>query len=90
VPSPYVSHDPSDGRPGWMWPVFIINRDGSWFGMSVCIELMTQMSSATEPTWGKSSLTWIPDAPWCLNSKGDLMSAPVLRSVLISFGIGLP
>jgi hypothetical protein len=30
-----VSHAPSDGRPTWVWPVFIISIDGSWFGMSV-------------------------------------------------------
>jgi hypothetical protein len=35
VPRPYVSHAPIDGRPTWVWPVFIISSDGSWFGMSV-------------------------------------------------------
>src|SRR5262245_57757629 len=35
VPSPYVSHDPIEGRPTCVWPVFIMSIDGSWFGMSV-------------------------------------------------------
>ena len=33
------------GRIGCMLPQFIRSRPGSWFGMSVCIERMTQMSS---------------------------------------------
>src|SRR3954471_21482996 len=35
VPRPYVSHEPSEGRPTCVWPVFIISIDGSWLGMSV-------------------------------------------------------
>jgi hypothetical protein len=35
VPKPHVSHEPSDGRPTWLKPVFIISMAGSWFGMSV-------------------------------------------------------
>ena len=76
-----MSHEPSDGRPTWMWPVFIISIDGSWFGMSVCIERITQMSSAQAPTCGNSSLTSSPLLPYRLNVNGDFISEPVLRSV---------
>jgi hypothetical protein len=29
VPNPYVSHEPSEGRPTCVWPVFIMSIDGS-------------------------------------------------------------
>jgi hypothetical protein len=40
--------------------VFIISSDGSWLGMSVCIDRITQISSAQEPTCGKISQTLEP------------------------------
>ena len=49
--------------------------------MSVCIERMTQMSSAQAPTCGKSSLTSSPLLPYFVNVNGDCISVPVLRSV---------
>ena len=61
--------------------MFIISIDGSWFGMSVYIERMKQMSSAHSPTCGNSSLTSIPALPYFLNANGERISAPVLRSV---------
>ncbi len=64
-----------------MWPVFIISIDGSWFGISVYIDRMKQMSSAHSPTWGNSSLTSIPALPYFLNANGERINAPVLRSV---------
>ena len=76
-----MSHEPIDGRPTWVWPVFIISIDGSWFGMSVYIERMKQMSSAHSPTCGNSSLTSMPALPYFLNVNGERISAPVLRSV---------
>src|SRR6266851_10249401 len=91
VPSPYVSHEPSDGRPTWLCPVFIISMEGSWFGMSVYIERMKQISSAHSPTCGNNSLTSMPHCPYCLNWKGDRINEPVLRSVAIDPpGSGLP
>src|SRR5882724_11504104 len=81
VPSPYVSHDPMDGRPTWLCPVFIINMDGSWFGISVYTDRMKQMSSTHSPTCGNSSLTSMPLFPYFLNWNGDFISVPVLRSV---------
>ena len=49
--------------------------------MSVYIERMTQMSSTHSPTCGNSSLTSMPLWPYFLNVNGDVISAPVLRSV---------
>ncbi len=49
--------------------------------MSVCIERITQMSSAQPPTCGNSSLTSRPLWPYFLNVNGDFISEPVLRSV---------
>ena len=57
---------------------FIISSDGSWFGMSVYIERMTQMSSTHSPTCGNSSLTSMPLWPYFLNVNGERISSPVL------------
>src|SRR5215813_11162331 len=67
TPSPYVSHEPSDGRPAWLKPVFIISIDGSWFGISVFIDRIQQMLSAHSPRLGNRSLTSIPHWPYFLN-----------------------
>ena len=48
-PFPAVSHEPSDGRPTCVWPVFIISIDGSWLGMSVKTERIQQITSAHSP-----------------------------------------
>ena len=48
------------GRIGCVLPQVIISSAGSWFGMSVCIERMTQRSSMHLPTSGKISLTSMP------------------------------
>ena len=59
--------------------------------MSVCIERITQMSSAHAPTCGKSSLTSRPLWPYFVNANGDCMSEPVLRSVAtVPPGSGCP
>ena len=60
VPRPKVSHEPRLGRIGCMLPEFIIKSDGSWFGLSVYIERITQMSSMQPATCGKSSVTSMP------------------------------
>src|SRR5215467_3680116 len=91
VPSPYVSHDPRDGLPAWLNPVFIISIDGSWFGMSVYIDRIQQMSSAIWPTLGNSSLTSMPHCPYFLNWNGERSREPVLRSVRMApLGRGWP
>ena len=58
-----------------------MRSDGSWFGILVCMERMTQMSSIISPTFGNNSLTSIPASPYLLNLNGDLSNPPVLRSV---------
>src|SRR6185436_209341 len=71
-------------------PQFIIIKEGSWLGRSVCMERITQRSSAISAVYGKSSLTSSPLAPYFLNENGDGKAVPVLRSVRKLTGIGLP
>src|ERR1700678_1744231 len=71
VPNPKVSHEPRLGRVGCMLPEFIINSDGSWFGLSVYIERITQMSSMQAATCGKSSVTSMPLCPYGRAEKGE-------------------
>ena len=52
-----------DGRPGMIEPVFMKVWAGSWLICSVTIELMTQISSATEPMWGSWFDNIRPDFP---------------------------
>ena len=40
-----------------------MSSDGSWFGRSVYMERMTQMSSIIAPIFGKISLTSMPLLP---------------------------
>jgi hypothetical protein len=56
------------GRVGVIVPLFIRNRAGPWFGLSVCSERMTQMSSMHSPSFGSSSLTGRPLWPQGLNA----------------------
>src|SRR6185436_7652913 len=71
-------------------PQFIIIKDGSWLGRSVCMERITHKSLADSAVYGKSSLTSNPLWPYFLNEKGDGNAVPVLRSVRKLIGIGLP
>src|SRR4051812_4270616 len=64
-PSPYVTHDPSEGRPGCEKPVLKKICAGAWLNWSVFIDLMKQTSSATEPRCGRTSESSAPDWP-CL------------------------
>ena len=89
-PSPYVTHDPKLGRTCRTSPQFIIISDGSWFGISVCIERTMQRSSTQPPTFEKISLTSVPLWPNVWNSNGEGKAAPVRRSVLSVIGIGFP
>src|SRR5687767_9590499 len=74
LPSPYTSHDPSDGRIGCKFPVCIWISAGSWFGTSVFIDRITQQSSITRARCGSVSLTSIPLCPHLLNFSGDGMN----------------
>src|SRR5262245_57214466 len=71
-------------------PQFIIIKEGSWLGRSVCMERITQRSSANSAVNGKSSLTSRPLLPYFLNENGDGKAVPVLRSVRKLTGSGLP
>src|ERR1700693_2890245 len=90
-PRPYVSQEPIDGRPGTRWPQFIRKSDGSWFGISVYIERITQTSSIESPSLGKISLISMPLLPQRRKAKGEASRLPVLRSVFrLPLGMGWP
>src|SRR5882672_3513489 len=59
-----------------------MKRPGPWFGMSVCIERITQRSSANWERRGKRLLISSPDCPQRRNLNGDGIRLKVLRSVL--------
>ena len=59
-----------------MLPEFIISSDGSWLGLSVYIERITQMSSMQPATCGKSSLTSMPLWPRGRAANGEGMILP--------------
>src|SRR5436305_14075389 len=76
VPSPYVTHAPSDGRPARTEPVFIWQTPPEWLIPSATHDRMTAMSSTTLVRWGSQSETHVPLCPYCLNvrlqaSNGD-------------------
>ena len=89
-PSPYVTHDPKLGRTWRTSPQFIIISDGSWFGISVCIERTMQRSS-TQLADIREDLADL-DAALAelaeLERRGN--AAPVRRSVFSVIGIGFP
>src|ERR1700730_12511081 len=60
--------------------------------LSATIERITHRSSTQVATFGKRSLTAIPDRPCCLNLKGDFKRLPVFvrTSLGVSNGGGLP
>src|SRR3954469_12009654 len=67
APRPYHTHDPIDGRPEIVVPVFMNVCAGSWLIASVVIERMMQGSAAAEPMCGKTSAISCPDLPNRLN-----------------------
>src|SRR5258708_35446797 len=67
APSPYQTHDPIDGRPEMVVPVFMNVCAGSWLIASVVIERMMQRSSTTEPRCSNSSQISAPAFPNLLN-----------------------
>src|SRR5216683_910424 len=91
VPRPYVIHEPIEGRPARLFPVFIINTEGPWLGMSVTIERIWQKSSITPPICGKISLTSVPFCPYLVHVKGERIKLPVANSVRgVAYGSGCP
>src|SRR3712207_934959 len=63
VPSPYVTHAPSDGRPASTEPVFIWHTPPEWLMPSCTHERMTAMSSAMPCMCGTQSLIHSPPLP---------------------------
>ncbi len=63
-----------------MLPEFIIKSDGSWFGLSVYIERITQRSSMQPARWGKSSDHLDAALAPRPGRNGEGMSLPFLRS----------
>src|SRR4051812_19757184 len=78
------------GREKRMSPQFIMSSEGSWFGTSVCIDRMTQSSSACSRSFGKALLISRPLSPHFAKAKGDGYAAPVFRSVRRLKGRGFP
>src|SRR6266550_3914926 len=84
VPRPKVSHEPRLGRIGCMLPEFIIKSDGSWLGLSVYIERITQISSMAAARCGKSSETAMPLWPCGRAENGEGIILPRLRRPVIA------
>src|SRR5262245_10755796 len=68
APRPYQIHEPIDGRPLIVVPVFMNVCAGSWLIASVFIERITHKSSATSAKCGKIDDSSRPDLPHFLNS----------------------
>ena len=85
-----MTQEPKLGRTWRTSPQFISISDGSWLGMSACIERTMQRSSTHSPTFEKISLTSVPLWPNFRNLNGEGNAAPVRRSVFSVMGIGLP
>src|SRR2546421_8376505 len=73
---PYVTHDPTHGKPIRLIPVLISNRAGEWLFVSVKHEWMNAISSTCFARLGKISETQAPDPPCCRNWNGDFISGP--------------
>src|SRR3954469_9561113 len=70
LPTPYVTHDPADGRPWLGEPVYSSSSAGAWLNCSVYIERMKVRSSATLASSGSASEIQAPDLPRCANFCG--------------------
>src|SRR4029078_13022327 len=68
APRPYQTHEPIEGRPEMVVPVFMKVWAGSWLMASVVIERMMHRSSATVATLGKIEAISCPDCPQRMNS----------------------
>src|SRR5258708_33647031 len=72
------------GREKRVEPVFINTVATSCAGMSVYIERITARSSTISPSFGKTSLTSMPDLPCGENLNGEAKATPS------DPGMGLP
>src|SRR5262245_39957480 len=76
LPSPYVTHAPTHGKPMRDMPVLIWNSAGEWLFVSVQHEWTNAMSSTCLARLGKISGTHVPDWPCCFHANGDFISGP--------------
>src|SRR5262249_47491335 len=95
VPRPYVTHDPSDGRPARMDPVFIWQMPAEWLMPSPQHERITARSSAQVAVCGSQSLTHSPPLPCCchfrLHANSGEPNSPIAVMILpTDGGSGLP
>src|SRR3954447_11161286 len=74
LPSPYVTHDPIDGRPARIDPVFIWHTDPTWFSPSALHERNSVMSSTCLAISVYQSDTHIPLCPYCFHVRVDGIS----------------
>src|SRR3954470_15136213 len=67
LPSPYVTHEPTQGNPIRDMPVLIMNNAGEWLFEVVQHEWMNAILSTWPPSFGKISETHLPHCPRRLN-----------------------
>ena len=70
-PKPHESHEPMDGLPLIILPVYINWLAGSWLMASVFMERIRQRSSAIFAVHGRVSLNQVPASPCCVNLKTE-------------------
>ena len=76
LPRPYVTQEPTHGKPIRAMPVFIMKRAGEWLFDSVKTEWRNAILSTCRPRFGKISETILPHSPRGLNRNGDFINAP--------------
>src|SRR5262245_56621281 len=76
LPRPYVTHEPTQGKPMRGKPVLIWNRAGAWLFVSVQHEWTNPILSTCFTRFGKISGTHVPDWPCRFQANGDFISGP--------------
>src|SRR5580692_4253568 len=76
LPTPYVTHEPMQGKPILDMPVLIMNSAGEWLFDVVQHEWMKAILSTWRATFGKISEPHLPQSPYCRKRKGDLITGP--------------
>src|SRR6185295_13676771 len=89
VPRPYVTQDPSEGRPARGVPVFIWQTPPEWLMPSVMQERMTARSSAHWATWGYQSDTQRPPLPCRAHLRLDASSGDPYSPIAVMTGLKL-
>src|SRR5215472_8085535 len=73
-PKPYVTHEPIEGRPARIDPVFIWQTEPTWFKPSAQQERNSVSSSTCSAIFGYQSETHMPLSPYCFQVRVDGMS----------------